>query len=143
MKKILISIISLIFLLSSFLFFFSPTVSAAKCSNDVCNSDKYPASVKSACGCKAQADTFSSVIQNILSAVIAVSGLVAVVFIVIGGINYMTSTGDPGKTKKAKDTILYALIGLIICALAFAIVNWAATTINNSTSNTTNTSTSP
>ena len=36
----------------------------------------------------------------------------------------MTSTGDAGKVKKAKDTILYALIGLIICVLSFAIVNW-------------------
>ena len=36
----------------------------------------------------------------------------------------MMSQGDPGKTKKAKDTILYGLIGLIVCLLAFAIVQF-------------------
>ena len=48
----------------------------------------------------------------------------------------MTSAGDPGKTKKAKDTILYAVIGLIICVLAFAIVNFViGGIINSNTSN--------
>ena len=63
-------------------------------------------------------------ITNILSAIIGVLGLVCVVVMIIGGINYMTSAGDSGKVKTAKNTILYGLIGLIICALAFAIVNW-------------------
>ena len=36
----------------------------------------------------------------------------------------MTSSGDAGKVKKAKDTILYGVIGLIVVALAFAIVNF-------------------
>ena len=63
-------------------------------------------------------------IQNILNAVIAVAGIVAVIFIVKGGFDYMTSSGDAGKVQKAKQTILYAVIGLIICALSFAIVNF-------------------
>ena len=63
-------------------------------------------------------------IINIINGVIAVLGLVAVVVIIIGGINYMTSSGDAGKVKKAKDTILYGVIGLVICVLAFAIVNF-------------------
>ena len=73
-------------------------------------------------------DTSNSFINDsvtpIINAVIGVLGLVCVVVMIIGGINYMTSSGDAGKVKKAKDTILYGLIGLIICALAFAIVNW-------------------
>ncbi|MBR0467920.1 hypothetical protein IJJ53_03400 [Candidatus Saccharibacteria bacterium] len=63
-------------------------------------------------------------ITNILNGIIAALGIVAVVVMIIGGINYMTSAGDAGKVKKAKDTILYGLIGLIICVLAFAIVNF-------------------
>ncbi len=63
-------------------------------------------------------------ITNILNAVIGVLGIVAVIVIIIGGINYMTSSGDAAKVKKAKDTILYGVIGLIICVLAFAIVNF-------------------
>ena len=46
----------------------------------------------------------------------------------------MTSAGDAGKIKKAKDTILYSVIGLIVVALAFAIVNFAIKAINNDTS---------
>lgn len=63
-------------------------------------------------------------IVHIVNGVIAALGIVCVVVIIIGGINYMTSAGDPGKVKKAKDTILYGIIGMVICALAFAIVNF-------------------
>ena len=50
--------------------------------------------------------------------------LIGVVFVLIGGINYMTSQGDAAKVEKAKKTILYAVIGLVIAALSFAIVNF-------------------
>ena len=93
--------------------------------DDPCRDD-LPEVVKEANGCNGtgSTDQLPKLIQNVLNAIIAVSGLVAVVFVVIGGVQYMTSTGDAGKVKKAKDTILYALIGLIICVLSFAIVNW-------------------
>ena len=70
-------------------------------------------------------------VTGILNAVIAVLATVAVVVIVIGGVGYMTSTGDAGKVKKAKDTILYGVIGLVICALAAAIVNFVIASIIN------------
>lgn len=68
-------------------------------------------------------------ITSIINAVIAVLGIVCVVVMIIGGINYMTSSGDAGKVKKGKDTILYGLIGLVICVLAFAIVNFVIVNI--------------
>ena len=43
----------------------------------------------------------------------------------------MTSAGDSSKVEKAKKTILYACIGLVIAALSFAIVNWAISAIAN------------
>lgn len=102
----------------------------------VCDAPNVSPEVQKAAGCSntnAAADNdLQTTLTNILNAIIGVAGLIAVIFIIIGGINYITSTGDPTKTKKAKDTILYALIGLIICALAFAIVNWAISAINNS-----------
>ena len=63
-------------------------------------------------------------ITAVINAVIGILGLVCVVVMIIGGINYMTSAGDAAKVKKGKDTILYGLIGLIVCVLAFALVNW-------------------
>ncbi len=68
-------------------------------------------------------------VSNIINAVIGVLGLACVVVLIIGGVNYMTSSGDAGKVKKAKDTILYAIIGLVVCVLAFAIVNFVIGTI--------------
>lgn len=59
-------------------------------------------------------DMVSSAIQW----VIAMAGIVCVVFIVYGGVGYMTSSGDPGKLQKARQSIIYACIGLIIVALA-------------------------
>ena len=86
--------------------------------------DGIPQSVLEAAGCSGTTDNLPNIIINVLNAVIGIAGLVAVIFVIIGGFQYMTSTGDPGKTKKAKDTILYAVIGLAVCALAFAIVNF-------------------
>jgi len=59
---------------------------------------------------------------NIFNSVLMIAGAVAVVFIVLGGIKYSTSQGEPGETKKAKETITYALVGLVIVILSFAIV---------------------
>jgi len=74
-------------------------------------------------------ENLSVSIVNIINAVIGVLGLVCVVVMIIGGVNYMTSSGDATKVKKAKDTILYGLIGLVVCVLAFAIVNFVITNI--------------
>ena len=72
-------------------------------------------------------DNQNNLVSNvtaILNAIIGILGLVCVVVMIIGGVNYMTSAGDAAKVKKGKDTILYGLIGLIVCVLAFALVNW-------------------
>lgn len=66
---------------------------------------------------------------SIVNAVVGVLALVCVIVIIIGGVNYMTSSGDAGKVKKAKDTILYGVIGLVVCVLAFAIVNFVIVNI--------------
>lgn len=65
----------------------------------------------------------------IINVVIGVIGFVAVAFIIFGGFQYTTSAGDPGKVKKAKDTILYGIIGLIVAMLAYAIVNFILSSV--------------
>ena len=59
-----------------------------------------------------------SLVSNLIQWVIGIGGAVAAVFIVGGGIMYMTSAGDPTKLQTAKNIIKYALIGLIIVALS-------------------------
>lgn len=68
-------------------------------------------------------------VTNIINGVIAILGFACVVVMIIGGVQYMTSAGDTQKVTKAKNTILYGLIGLVICVLAFAIVNFVITNI--------------
>lgn len=79
-------------------------------------------------------DDISVVIAGILKTIISIAGIVAVVYILIGGTQYITALGDPGKIQKARTTILYACIGLIVCALAFVIVNWTIGVTDKATS---------
>ena len=60
---------------------------------------------------------------------IGVAGIISAIFLVYGGISYMTSSGDPSKVEKAKRIILYALIGLVIVALATAITAFVSNII--------------
>lgn len=62
--------------------------------------------------------------EDIVNLMLYVLGAIAVIMIVIGGIRYATSNGDSGSIKSAKDTILYAVIGLIVAILAYSIVNF-------------------
>ena len=68
-------------------------------------------------------------IQTIINWVLAILGIIAVIMVILGGFTYMTSRGEAAKTKQAKDTILYGIIGLIIALLAFAIVNFVLANI--------------
>ncbi len=63
-------------------------------------------------------------ITNILNAVIGIVGLVAVATMIIGGILFLTSQGDTAKVTRARHTILYGVVGLVVALLAFAIVNF-------------------
>ena len=69
-------------------------------------------------------DDLMGTIQLIINLVIFAVGIIAVVMVILGGIQYSTSQGDAGKVKKAKDTIMYGIIGMVVAILAFAIVNF-------------------
>lgn len=51
-------------------------------------------------------------------------GAISILIIVIAGFQYVVSGGDPQKTSRAKDTILYAVIGLVVAISAFTIVTF-------------------
>lgn len=72
-----------------------------------------------------------TMITNTIQWVIGIAGAISLIFIVYGGISYITSAGDPNKVQKAKSMILYALIGLAIVALAEAITAFVSSTIRN------------
>ncbi len=63
-------------------------------------------------------------VSSVLNVVFGVIAIVAVIFIIVGGVNYATSQGDAAKIKKGRDAIIAGVVGLIISLLAFAIVNF-------------------
>lgn len=62
-------------------------------------------------------------VQGIFSWAYSMAGLVAVIFIIKSGIDYMLSQGDPGKTQKATRGIVYSIVGLIVVILAAVITS--------------------
>lgn len=139
MKKLIITIFTSLALLLGFT---SIITLPAKAADSICEMSGVSDEVKKASGCDGGSDQeISDSIVTIINAIIAILGLVAVIVIVYGGIQYMTSAGDSSKLKRAKDTILYAVIGLIISVLAFAITNFTINIIKSSGSSSSNNST--
>lgn len=73
------------------------------------------------------ADTGTTIeggLKQVVNVLLFLIGAISVIVIIIGAIMFTVSAGDSGRAKKAKDTILYAVIGLIVAITAFAIVNF-------------------
>lgn len=68
-------------------------------------------------------------LTQIINVIVGVIGVVAVIVIVIGAILMVVSQGEPGKVARARLTIMYAVIGLVIAILAYAIVNFALSSV--------------
>ena len=62
--------------------------------------------------------------KNITNTLLVIVGVLAVIMIIIGGFLYILSAGNEKATTGTKDTIIYAVVGLIVTLLAFAIVNF-------------------
>lgn len=80
-------------------------------------------------GCPANLFGNNGVFRQVTNMILYVVGIIAVIMLIIGGIKYVTSGGDSKKVTDAKNTVLYAIIGLIICFLAFAIVNFVVSAL--------------
>lgn len=75
--------------------------------------------------CKAKnTDTASSIVRKLIETMLQLLGSIAVIMIVIGGIRYTTSDGDASRLKNARDTIIYAAVGLVVAIMSYAIVNF-------------------
>lgn len=68
-------------------------------------------------------DGVAQLIKNIINISLFLAGSLAVIFIIIGAIQYITSSGNSENLSKAKKTIIYAVSGLALSILSFAIVN--------------------
>lgn len=121
-RKALVGVISIMMLLAG-------GVTPVMAVDDICSSTSgLDDEQKIAAGCGTN-KVAGEVANGILEFVIGLMGLVAVGVMLYGGVTYVTSTGDAGKVMKAKRTIIYGLVGLAVCLLAFAIVRFVSSTI--------------
>ena len=74
-----------------------------------------------------------SIFKTVVNTLLFVIGAISVIMLIWGGIRYTTSAGNSASVTSAKNTIMYAIIGLVIAFLAFAIVNWVIGAVNPAT----------
>ena len=77
-----------------------------------------------ACTVDPQSTNFSSLLKKIINIFSLIVGVIAVVMIIVGGLKYITSGGESSNVSGAKNTIIYAIVGLVIVALAQFIVHF-------------------
>ena len=83
-------------------------------------------------GCPADLFGDGGVFKQITNTLIYIVGVIAVVMLVFGGIKYVVSGGDAKKVTDAKNTVLYAIIGLVIAFVSYAIVTFVISALPSS-----------
>lgn len=76
-----------------------------------------------------QTDLFGTngVFKTVTNVLLFIIGAISVIMLIIGGIRYVVSGGDSGAVTSAKNTILYAVVGIVVAILAYALVNFVIT----------------
>lgn len=121
--KIFTKILAAGILMIGLLGVFTPAVSAAN-GIDICSKEN--GSDKSVyCQNKDSGEgQVNGIIKTIVEVLLMAVGAISIIMIVIGGILFALSSGDAQKAAKARSTILYAVVGLIVSVFASAIVNF-------------------
>ncbi|MEO8785077.1 MAG: pilin [Candidatus Saccharimonadales bacterium] len=101
--------------------------SADTISQGLCNGANFQADTTQSCDSvnDTQAnDRINHIITVVINAFSLVVGIAAVIMIIVGGLKYIISGGEAGNVTSAKNTILYAIIGLVVVALAQFVVKF-------------------
>ncbi len=69
-------------------------------------------------------NTLPASVKNIINLLLYVAGIIAVIIMVVSGIRFITSDGNAQTADKARNTIVYASVGLVVAVLSYAIVNF-------------------
>lgn len=94
-------------------------------------SDSIKTSAGLACakgGCNT-GSTIPSIVQSATTALVGLIVALSVLMIIVGGLRYVASAGDPKKTTDAKNTIMYAIGGVVVAIMAYGIVKFVTTSI--------------
>ena len=99
---------------------------------DICEAgNNIPDDLKEAAGCQL-ADTDKTVmpaVVYIINVALSLVGIVAVVVVIYGAITYVISTGDAVKLNRAKNSIIYGIVGLVVALMAYAVVYFVSQSI--------------
>jgi len=68
--------------------------------------------------------SIQQIISNVVNILLWVVGIASVIMLIVGGIRYVVSAGDQNAVQGAKNTILYAIVGLVVAFLSYALVNF-------------------
>lgn len=102
--------------------------------NNACSGSNFDASgASTTCDDTTDGGGINAILRKVIQIFSVIVGFVAVVMIIVGGIKYITSGGDSGNISGAKNTIIYAVIGLIIVALAQVLVHYVLKNVANAT----------
>lgn len=77
-----------------------------------------------ACTEDASSESLITIILNIIKVFLTVVALIAAIVVIYGGLTYILSAGEANKAEKAKNIIVYAILGLIVIGLSFVLVNF-------------------
>lgn len=120
MKKLLIGIFALFTIGISGLALAVPAPAYASAKSEICGG----VGAAQGQGCVNSNNRITQTIRNIVGLFSVIIGIVAVIMIVIAGFKYITAGGDSGSIQSAKNTLIYAIVGLIIVAMAQYIVQF-------------------
>ena len=119
MKKIQTFIAALLLLTVSAFVFVPVSTVGAQALTDVCAENKGESAV-----CDQQDEKADGFIGTLVNVLLYIVGAVSVVTLIIGGVLYALSAGNSSSVAKAKNTITYSIVGIVVSVLAYAIVNW-------------------
>ena len=105
-----------------------PVSSMAACTDNITqninNGVNQATGNNSTCGTTSLSTGITSIAVKVVNILSVLVGIVAVIMIIFGGFRYITSGGESGSVSGAKNTLLFAIVGLVIVALAQVIVRW-------------------
>ncbi len=120
MKKMIRTVLVVAMLvLGLTLFVSSPEVLAQDALDEACAADPGSALCNSGTG-----GSVEDIIALVVNTLLFIVGIISVIMIIVGGIRYTVSAGDGNAVTGAKNTILYAVIGLVVAFASYAIINW-------------------
>jgi len=107
-------------------------VHAAEIQNNLCAGANLSFTEATGCTDTAAESSVNNIVTLVINIFSIIVGIIAVIMIIIGGIKYITSGGDATNVSSAKNTILYAIIGLVIVALAQILVRYVLSKVSTS-----------